>query len=106
MTDPLAELREALKAAAGADEHDTWVVLHRDSVDEVFIAFAAAHPGLIDLTLCGPQCPAWNNEDYDYPPLCDVSFDAAHTNQPCPVIARRTLTKSQVRRIADQQGDA
>lgn len=47
---------------------------------------------LVDLTVCGPQCPAWTRVVFDH----DEGFDECEslhtdppTGQPCPVMAAR-----------------
>jgi hypothetical protein len=108
MIDALAELREAiLTDRKDADENSSVDLDGWYACLGLLDHFAAAHPGLVDLTLCGPQCPAYgvagqrNHKD-----RCWVSGDMyrtdAPTGQPCPVLAARNLTKSQVRRIAEQ----
>lgn len=49
----------------------------------------AAHE-LVDLSVCGPQCPAYH-EDEEYGGLCWAlaSIDEAPTGQPCPVLGAR-----------------
>jgi hypothetical protein len=48
---------------------------------------------LVDLTVCGPQCPAWFADWTDHQkgtdPECRARFDQAPTGQPCPVMAAR-----------------
>lgn len=62
-------------------------------LDDVLDAFAAAHR-LIDITICGPQCPAcrwWGSESaeatdcWSWPPHwhCSARMEPAPTGKPC-----------------------
>lgn len=44
---------------------------------------------LVDLTVCGPQCPAY--QPYEWQMCCYAmsGWDIAPTGKPCPVLARR-----------------
>lgn len=67
---------------------------NRSEIVDVLRDWFAAHE-LVDLTLCGPQCPAWTQVVFDH----DEGFDEcesmhcdAPTGQPCPVLAARKET--------------
>ena len=94
----LDELREALEQYEveqhdlSCDERDHEVdIFHR--VHSILDTFADAHPGLVDLTLCGPQCQAYGTVMGE--PYCIVDSEAANemvdapTGQPCPVLEAR-----------------
>lgn len=97
--DPLDELREALKKKAWqVTVNYGEVVVAIDDVNRIIDAYAAAHPGLVDLTTCGPACPAWHmgsddtsGRDWCTEGFCGgrVSLSEAPTDQPCPVLAKR-----------------
>jgi hypothetical protein len=51
----------------------------------------AAHE-LVDLSLCGPQCPACGDVDEDGWTWCMVEQHAVYVGGPCPVLAARKET--------------
>jgi len=80
----LEALRELVRRVYFSGSH-TWL-----DYEHALDAFAAEHPGIVDLTVCGPQCPAIAG------PLCahmtyrrNMSVFAP-TGQPCPVLAERS----------------
>lgn len=83
---PLDELRKALNELYRGKPYI--------GVMEAIDTFAASHPGLADLSTCGPQCPAWTNGGC-HPDWCAVLYlslsESSHapTGQPCPVLKDR-----------------
>lgn len=93
-TSVLDELRAALETAA-AEAYDPKHKLATRYCIGLLDKFAAAHPGLVDLSLCGPQCPAWTQVVFDH----DEGFDEcesmhcdAPTGSHCPVLEARKET--------------
>jgi len=83
---PLDELREMALRRSGIPADQT---LSLNDID----AFAAAHPHLVDLSVCGPQCPACTNCMGEL--SCIVLSERvnetidAPTGSPCPVMEGR-----------------
>ena len=105
--DPLTPLRAALTAAQCSNgpccekcDSDPMTYIPIFEVWNIFDAFAAQHT-LIDLSVCGPECPGYTTIGAKQTPFCLVlyaaavgtlgTYSAAHapTNQPCPVLAER-----------------
>ena len=92
----LGELREALKDAPVRIVRSAfgvpYVAMSQVYALRLLDAFAAAHPGLMDLTTAGPQCPAHLVDWFEKTPqmyclarpseLCPIG-------EPCPVMASR-----------------
>lgn len=85
----LDELREAVtdqREHERAGEGSSW----NDALDEALAAldvFEAAHPGLVDLTICGKQCPVcWLPlaAFATTKPLCLAMSKDAPVGEPCP----------------------
>jgi hypothetical protein len=96
--DPLAPLRAALEQhIAAADSYGSNPLTKmygdgfRQALKEVG-TFAAQHT-LLDLSVCGPQCPAWSGTtEFRRHEICwGRSGDYMHapTGQPCSVLAAR-----------------
>ena len=86
----MEKLREAVLELA-PEEVEPWT-LRGDEVLAAIDAFAAAHPHIVDLTVCGPQCPAWTKfEDCTEFCECDdrIAPYYAPTGSPCPVMEGR-----------------
>jgi hypothetical protein len=78
----LDELRDALALPPGH-----WLTAQ---IQRAFNTFAAAHPGLVDLTIAGPQCPACSVTP-GLKPFCDSDWGGVYcpVGEPCPVMAER-----------------
>ena len=96
--DPLAPLRAALTAAQCSNgpccekcDSDPMTYIPIFEVWNIFDAFAAQHT-LLDLTVCGPECVAYQacacagKCGIVY---CLASAEHAPTGQPCAVLAER-----------------
>ena len=85
---PTDELRAVLDSipivADGSDSYHVCLAHVLYALD----AWAEKHPGLVDLTICGPQCPAYRTE---LDPDCARGRMCARTKtgQPCPLVGAR-----------------
>lgn len=62
-----------------------------DSVFYAIDAFAAMHPDIVDLTKCGPQCPAYRADGGEQ--RCDALDTLAPVDRACLILDDRKRTR-------------
>ena len=92
---PLNELRKALEAIEFYEmkimhgQSAAAEIMDRGEVLAALDAFAAAHHGLVDLTLCGPQCPSSKTWPWGETTCFVLKGLVAPLGKPCPVLAQK-----------------
>ena len=92
MSGPLDELRSAIFQASLYIGEGRTLSVPLDTALAAISDFERDHPGLVDLTVCGPQCPAYWGEDDE--PVCwaRANIEAVRIGEACPVLAWRAGT--------------
>jgi hypothetical protein len=94
---PLKDLLDRIVSGRGFYDSGGHPAISVNSLEFEFNRYSREHPGLVDLTLCGRQCPAYFDDWMDIEPgtnpECRAFFCATTEEEPCSVLSRRALAK-------------